>query len=77
MTVLPNEPTTDRPAAIAAVHDLHDAGRAAGLVGPVNGRFVALDLDAPFVDVVDALIELGLGCNEAEDVAWKRVGRGY
>lgn len=36
-------------------------------------RFVALDLNGPFVDIVDALLDAGLDCEDAEDEAWRLV----
>ena len=68
--------TTNQAQAIKAVYALHDAGHAATLHSH-DGRWIALDLDAPVVDVVDALDELGLDANDAEDVAHRLVARGY
>lgn len=65
-----------REEAAADVHALHDVGRAATLYGPVAGRFLALDLDAPVVDVTDALFDLGLGSDHAADEALRLVAAG-
>ena len=73
--------TDNRADGITAVHALHDKGNAATLYGPVGGRFLAVDLDAPFVDIVDALADLLFGHVEdysvtAEDEAMRLVKRG-
>lgn len=80
MIVEAHQPTTDRDAAVAAVHALHNAGRAATLysfVGHYGPGYVALDLDAPVVDVVDALSELGLADDRAQDEGLRLVARGF
>lgn len=70
--------TDTREEGVKAVHALHDQGNAAKLVGPMpNGRFLALDLDAPIVDVTDALFDAGLSSNEAEDAASRYVKQGF
>lgn len=70
------ETTTSRDEAIAAVNALHAEGQAATLYSHA-GRYVALDLDAPIVDVTDALFDLGLDTERAEDEALRLVARGY
>ena len=70
--------TDTREEGVKAVYALHDRGNAAKLVGPMpNGQFLALDLDAPFVDIVDSLFDAGLSSNEAEDAAMRYVKQGF
>jgi hypothetical protein len=62
---------------VQEVHALHAKGHAAKLVGPMpNEQWLALDLDAPIVDIVDALFDAGLSANEAEDRAWRYLQQG-
>lgn len=69
-------PRLDPDEAIADVRALHADGAAATLVSHA-GRYLALDLDAPIVDVTDALLDLGLDLHAAEDAAHRYVARGY
>lgn len=70
--------TDTREEGVKAVYSLHDQGNAAKLVGPMpNGRFLALDLDAPIVDIVDALFDAGMSSNESEDAALRYVKQGF
>lgn len=65
---------TDRPTAVAEVRALRDAGHNTALYSySGRGRYVALDLDAPIVEIVDALDELGLDAEAAEDEALRLV----
>lgn len=67
--------TTDRQAAVKEVYRLHDAGHAA-TIHSFQGRHAALDLDAPIVDVVDLLDDLGLDSDDAMDTALRLVAKG-
>lgn len=70
--------TDTREEGVKAVYALHDRGNAARLVGPLDsGRFLVLDLDAPIVDIVDALFDAGMSANEAEDAALRYVKQGF
>jgi hypothetical protein len=79
------ERTTDRAAATAAVHVLHDAGTAATLAswpryvaGQQDGEWlVALDLDGPADDVAAALESIGCPSDFAADEAARLIRRGY
>lgn len=62
--------------AVAAVRELQARGHAATAVRRA-GRWAVLDLDGPATDVVDALLEIGFDLEEAEDIAARRLARGY
>ena len=69
--------TDTREEGVKAVYALHDQGNAAKLVGPFdNGRFLALDLDAPVTDITDALVDAGMSATEAQDAALRYVKQG-
>ena len=38
-----------------------------------GNTFVAIDLDGPFIDIVDSLFHAGLDSERAEDEAWRLV----
>lgn len=76
LSALEGAPTRNRDHAAAAVETLTAAGRHATLWRHA-GRYVAIDLDGPFVEIVDLLLEIGLECEAAEDVAWHLVNRDH
>ena len=67
--------TDTREEGVREVYALHDKGHAATLYG--SGPFLAIDLDAPYVDVFDAIYDL-LGDDErAEGEAMRLIKRGF
>ena len=66
-----------REGAVRAARRLHDRGRAATVVGPIDGQFAAIDLDRTVVEVKEALFDLGLGSDAAKTEAWRLIRRGY
>ena len=66
-----------REGAVKGAYRMHAVGNAATIVGPYDGRFAAVNLDAPVANVKVALEDLGYGSAAAKAEAWRLIKRGY